>query len=154
EARKNVAQRVSAGVTALSRRQAPEGAKDASRLLLRPSGADPVFSRGTQRSRAGLHSSAPPALSNSPSRRSAAQFGCASRAIWTALQSCRRLVMHVWQIPQLVRLLFRQSVAKEIASADFRACKIFQEARLAKRRLELNVKMKPVVDFAVRGGMM
>src|SRR5262245_59115507 len=62
--------------------------------------------------------------------------------------------MHVRQIPQLVRLLFRQGVAKEIATADFRTCKIFQEARLAQRRMELNVKMKTVVDFAVSGGMM
>src|SRR5262245_2313537 len=48
-------------VTFTSRSQAPEGAKD--RCVLRPCGAVFGFTRKTQRSRAGLHSVAPPALS-------------------------------------------------------------------------------------------
>src|SRR5262249_24825865 len=62
EARKNVAQRVSAGDSRGEANQAPKGAKDLSRLVLRPSGADSRFHTRTQRSRAGLHSFAPPAL--------------------------------------------------------------------------------------------
>ena len=43
EARKNVAQRVSAGFTFRIDEQSPGGAKDRSRLVLRPSGANSVF---------------------------------------------------------------------------------------------------------------
>ena len=43
EARKNVAQRVSAGFTFRIDEQSPGGAKDRSRLFLRPSGANSVF---------------------------------------------------------------------------------------------------------------
>src|SRR5437764_4068732 len=59
-------------------------------------------------------------------------------------------VMHARDCLELGRLLLRGGVVQEVPAADLRASEVLEEARLAERRVDLDVKMKSRVGRAVR----
>src|SRR6266487_479947 len=52
---------------------------------------------------------------------------------------------------QLRRRVFRGGVVQEVAAADLRAREVLEQARLAQRRVDLNMEMKTGMGRSVRG---
>ncbi len=56
--------------------------------------------------------------------------------------------------PQLGRLLLRRRITQKTAPAHLRTCQIFQQVRLAQRRVKLDVKMETLMGLTVRRSLM
>src|SRR5437763_15941861 len=63
-------------------------------------------------------------------------------------------VVHARDRLQLRRRVFRGGVAQEVAGADLRTREVLEQARLAQRGVELNMKMESRVGRSVRGRLM
>src|SRR4051812_17555911 len=61
----------------------------------------------------------------------------------------RDFVVDIGKAAKLLGLVFRQRVAEKISAADFRTGQIFQEIRLAQRRMKFDMKVKSAVVASV-----